>query len=499
MNPNIYLSIAGLGVLTIGAAGVLMKNWGERGETPSSTPTEANGPEKITLAQASNNWVGTVEVITLAEAAQNWVEDTTTDTKDVPNPVYEHADINRFYSDCIDKKIPRGNRRIVIEAILQLLDKHGDCPSVVRNPSIADVNNGYDENTFTILARIPLYAHTLNVARAMAKRVGQDYLVPDSIIVALGHDLGKMPQWHERGYRTGDHPKISTMALDGIHEYSKLPNHTELSTIIMEHHLINPSNPLTALLKECDGITRNKELSAQINQSIKDQQAAQPTAEVAIEAQQPVQHNKDTVPWEPPANIASTQKLPQVQKDPAQQQAHPLGNDAGKGKSTYVPRRIDIPWFNPEAFLETIKPFINVVHEKRWGAVSMPTGIVYVNSECLWKTLKKIAPEEIKPVLQVADADAATQRNYLYSAVWTLSEKKNAIVADMIHPNYYMIPVSLIDGSGKLINQGDNKSWLLTPFKAEAFGMLASELESTKTPAIHRMIKTIKPKMGDQS
>jgi hypothetical protein len=385
------------------------------------------------------------------------------------------------------KKAIYGKKKATIIAILTMLDRYGNCPSVVRNPKHPDVENKYSEDVFTMLGEIPLYEHSLAVATSMAQRVGRDILLPDALIVSLGHDIGKIPDYHEKGYSAGDHPIISSLTLNGIKEYSALSNKTDLDQIVRKHHDLNPAHPMAALLKECDQITRNAEISGKMKQAVQAtrDEEAQTQTDPETKAQQSVEVQQGK---------PATTSFPQPSADPSEQKDHPLGlKETGKD-AKYTPERIDIPWFNPDAMLTMLKDWINVVSQGRWGAVSMPDGIVYVNGNCLWGVVKKTAPEDTVPMLLSADADEATKRNLLFSIVWTLSEQRQGTVAaDMIHPDYYMIPVTIISGSGKPITSPSGSAQLMTPFRAEAFGVLPSELENTKTAVLRKMVKTIKP------
>jgi len=65
-----------------------------------------------------------------------------------------------------------GARRDLIIMILTLLDKEGDCPSVVRKHK-DEAERIYAEDSYALLETVPLYRHTLTVTRNfIAKRPG---------------------------------------------------------------------------------------------------------------------------------------------------------------------------------------------------------------------------------------------------------------------------------------------------------------------------------------
>lgn len=507
MKPDFFIALTFAGLSILGGGLYFGKKIGGGSDTPVTdttphpqpgTPLTDRGPERLFLLDASDLW--TEKVILLSSASVIWAESPEERKSELPRPVFTHEVIDQFYSEMIEqKKSIYGKKKATVIALLILLDKDGDCPSIVRNTKHPDPENKFSEDVFSMLAEIPLYEHTLSVATSMAQKVGRETLLPDALIAALGHDIGKIPDYHERGYSTGDHPVISSIVLNGLKEFTALSNHSDLDQIVRRHHDLNPSHPLAALLKECDLVTRNKEISAKMKASVISAQAAAvktaaESSEEPAKSQKAVQTvNQEITPEQQPANY------PIPAPDPSEVRDHPLGlKDSGKD-AKFKPQRVDISWFNPDEMLNTLKLFINIVHQGRWGAVSMPDGMVYVNAECLWGVIKKVAPKDIMPLLLAADMDEATKRNLMYSVVWALSEQRQAIAAEMIHPDYNMIPVSILSGTGKPVVSANGGPQLMAPFRAEAFGVLPSDLENAKTPTLRRMVKSIKPKNQEGS
>jgi hypothetical protein len=56
-----------------------------------------------------------------------------------------------------------------------------------------------------------------------------------------------------------------------------------------------------------------------------------------------------------------------------------------------------------------------------------------------------------------------------------------------------MIPVEWVDGNGETMQTATGKAFPMIPFKAEAFGTLASDLETLKSMALRRIVKSITP------
>lgn len=493
MKPELFLYIAGTGLTLTAAAGVWMY-LGTKKEGPAVTspPLTEGGVERQHLSELSELW--TEKVLTLHKASALWVDQTEKGKPaEFPRPVLINEELVQFWVQIVEpRKTMTKGRKTAIAALLKKLDQEGNCPSVVRNTKHPDVENKYDDDTFRLLSTIPLWKHTIEVARAMATRVGSETLVGDAVITSLGHDLGKIPDYHSRGYSTGDHPLISAIVVNSISEFKNLPNAQELEQIIRSHHALEPANPLAGLLKTCDRIVRNQEISGKLQTAVEvDRQLA---AQQSAAASPDIQPEQQTQQPEKPVIVAHAD-LPQAPTEKTEQTDHPLEViETSKGAS-HVPQRKELPWFMPDNLLNELKQWINVVAQGKWGAISMPDGLVYVNQDLLWALLKETVSPEIKPSLIAADADESERRSILHSVVWQLSEQRHAIAADMLNPNYYMIPVVIINGSNKQIKGQP----MLVPFRSEAFGMLPSDLEALKGPNIRRMVKIVRPRTSNDT
>ena len=558
MAGEIYLAMGVGGIAVMGTAIYFMqreKRTDKTHDTPipkndfTGQPAQSRKTDyvEVDLEEACDIW--TDKVIPLVQACVLWTDPPNRQEEPLPRPSFSHSEIDIFYTEMVEnRKSVAGRKRALISAILQTLDEHGDCSSVVRNAEYHDNDNKRDDQSFRLLSIVPLYKHSLAVAKAMALRVGRETLVPDALIVSLAHDIGKIPAFHKTGYSTGDHPRHSGFCIAEMKEFKELVprNQEELLAVIKGHHDLNISNPITQLLQTCDGLVRNTELSELlkqepeipparakaenntgdkgINAAIKwvnlDTPEEKPAAqEPAPEPQQtevsvptpPVSEPErmEALPPELPLTVEAQQPAVEQPKNNTVEEKQcneqppllPLPDKANEPKETkaggYAPKRIALDWFQPEAFLESLKPWINYVHEKQWGAVSTPDGMVYVNGDCLWGVLKNVTPDEFKADYLNASANEGRKRDLLYSVVWELSEQKNAIAVNLMKPQYYSIPVTVITGSGSVITGKNGSQIFLTPFRAESFGVLPSELEKKKTAELRRLVKTIKPKMAE--
>ena len=89
-----------------------------------------------------------------------------------------------------------------INRIMELLERYGDCPSVVD--TIADSEKKVATRVGDILSKVTLRDHTFNVVRIALRLLKDTYhdpvgYVPAVIIAALGHDLGKIPELRSQG------------------------------------------------------------------------------------------------------------------------------------------------------------------------------------------------------------------------------------------------------------------------------------------------------------
>jgi hypothetical protein len=437
--------------------------------------------EKKTLAEVSRTWNKAAlsgNIVDFREIAKLWREsETERASVPLPRPTFNHWEIERFFSEMIEnRRTIKGDRRTVIVKLLKLLDEEGDCPSVVKmNPLEAE--NKYSKETFSMLATIPLYLHTIQVARKFAAKVNQDVMLPDIFIVSLGHDIGKIPSYHDKMYSTVDHPLISAIILNGITEYASLSNRDELDKIIREHHLLKADYPLTKMLKQCDQDVRKEELAVLIGEAVERDKTSK------IEDIQPQKPERQAVTQKPDAKNSTP---PEDTRD------HPLG--VLETQEFPDLEALELPsWFDADAILSAVKKRINQLEATskglRWSAVSTTSGLVFANPDGLWEAVKEVSGKD--PNMLAADADEATKRNMLYTFVRELSRAKDAIATEYVHEKHYTTKVTIMTGAGKGINT------FLVPFRTRAFGINSATLEMQKSPLLKKMVKDIKPKQEE--
>lgn len=471
-------AVIGTGLVTWGARN-LIRQKGSDGHKEEPLQEKV---VRIPLAEASRTWklneckALNGNVVDLRDLAVVWREpETEKNAPPLPRPTFSIKEIDDFFSEMVEKRRAiKGTRRTIVVKILKMLDEEGDCPSVVRRNE-KDAENKYPDETFALLATIPLYRHTLRVARICAAKVRQEVMLPDLFIVSLGHDLGKIPSYQDRLYSTGDHPLISQVVINSIPEYVSLPNRTELDRIIRGHHMMKPDNQLTDLLKHCDQEARKEELAALIGSVIDRDKASSKTGCDVRKKSNP---------------LTTAEKTSGKKSKPAEEEReHPLGEIESGEFPTPVAQELP-SWFDADAILAAVKKRINQLEETprgtRWTAVSTNHGVVYANPDGLWKVIKEVSGND--PAILVADVDEAAKRNLLYTVVWELSKAKNAIATDFVAAKYYTTQATIVTGAGKGFTS------LLVPFRVEAFGETDGSLEEKKSSRLRQMVREIRPK-----
>lgn len=464
-------------LFTVSAAvGIGFGYYGSRKWIPTEEPAEVRTEftEVARLADLSYLW--TDNEIEIKDAACLWRERAANQTTKQPRPVFKHEEIDQFFTEMIENRPSvNGVRRALIIKILSMLDDEGDCPSVVRVHK-DEAERIYSDDSYALLATVPLYRHTLTVTRNFIAKADQEALLADMIIIALAHDIGKIPSYHDGMYSSGDHPIIAGLILNNIPEYLSLPNRDDIHRAITGHHLLKSDNILTDGLKLSDHEARQTELSA-----------------LYAEVRERRKNDPDDSGKQPVATTdATTRTNTQKPQHPVEEREHPLGNLESREK--FYPTMLDIPeWFDADAILAALKKRINVVEStpkgEQWSAVSTSQGLVFVNPEGLWTAIKEVS--DIDPKVLASEGCESEKRNLLYTIVSELSKTRDAIATQYVANRYYTTQVSIITGGGKRL------PYLLIPFTAQVFGEKPSTLEELKSPQLKRMVKEIKLKQTE--
>jgi hypothetical protein len=370
-----------------------------------------------------------------------------------------------------------------VQEILTILDKEGDCPSVV--------NREYQEtdplvkNYWTKLTAVTLREHSLNVARESLYRLKQghsDYqmLLGRTLIAALGHDLGKLPSAQLAAkkrieYRTGYHPIASYQLLEPL--VKNLPYGQDVLAAVRQHHMKKVKHPTTRLLKEADTAARGKESRALQFRLTKTSDGLNKNG-ADLENQEQSHDGK-----------------PQVDENQAKEQATGSKPDEkGKGAESKdkqeakqqvdIPKELDLPWLDFAELFLRLKPYINAwvkpktrqiveVETGYWLAMSFKDGLAYVQPKLLRDLAMDIAHKAKEPefIFKVSgDADYQKRVEFTVASAF----RRLGYIADTLGKGYTGAKYKLKFSSGKILKG------YYTPFKAEVFGDF-NELERNRT------------------
>lgn len=153
--------------------------------------------------------------------------------------------------------------------LIDILERHGDCPSVVQDRKSRDIELDDIQSEYDILAKVTLKEHSFTVARILLNLARETYrnfevMVPKAVITALGHDIGKLPALRESGlYAVADHPVISARKIREIFSFSGQTSFSLTGVIeaISSHHTTE-GDSWTLLLKKADGLARQQEIAS---------------------------------------------------------------------------------------------------------------------------------------------------------------------------------------------------------------------------------------------
>ncbi|MDA8091529.1 MAG: HD domain-containing protein [Nitrospiraceae bacterium] len=378
------------------------------------------------------------------------------------SPAFKHPEIQDFYDEYVkERTFSTTQAGAAVREILQLLDREGDCPSVVNGKGEAD--GLIDKNAYDVLAGVKLYRHTLDVAEEMIKAFkGSAAMLPKILIASLGHDLGKLPSYRKTLYSLGDHPLISVTILEGLPGYAGLPYKDEVNKAIVDHHRY-PKGLLGEKLKEADQDARRTEIAKNIQEH-------------------PAEGGASLEPGRPEKTL---QPAPKAEADPAEKDSVFITH-AKKEKEKVKLKEVPLPWFDAERFLAELKPFINRLDGHRWSAFSMPDGHVYFQAGVLEEAAKKLGKGD--PDIALMDSDKELKRNILHSVVCLLRREKDAIARGLIKDGFFGGPFIV------RMRDGRENSFYYTPFNVEAFGETVSYFEGLKAGKI-KEIEDVQPKI----
>jgi len=298
------------------------------------------------------------------------------------------------------------------------------------------------------------------------------------VLACLAHDLGKIPEYFAELYTLGDHPIISAAVLDQIPGFKDLPFAEEVRQAIVNHHRTGKGK-LVELLKQADRTARRRELSQIMQEKSRKKTGIESKRELKPEENKKVENEAKTT--EEKKNISEREP---EKEEKIKVSVSDFYQEASEEKVVY---EYDLSWLKIQEFLQELKKEINRVVDGKWIAFSMPDGVVYVHPTGLWAIIKKLALKERIPEVITCEGDKTLKRSILVSLIKIL-RKEGCIEEGLIQEGYFSAPF--------LVHREDEKEpvrVLYTPFRAEAFGVMPSELEKLKEGTVLKKITKVEP------
>lgn len=435
-------------------------------------------PEHIPLADIANElWLKGQETgkIELKDLAPLWRKSMISE-KERSDYAFKTTQVEEFFTFMINQPWfdQADAHKEICYQLLRMLEEEGDCPSVV-NPS-NDVEASWDSNTYNMLGRTTLLDHTLHVAKNtvdLMMEAESHHVIPDAMIAALAHDIGKLPSNRTHLYSLGEHPLAAGRILAAIKPFKGINRKTDITKAIKEHHM-KAIGLIGKTLKKADQIARQQELETAVDLEPIEVVKAEPNPE------QKQQKNLPKPLPDPP--VPSSEKAPPLPPyssggsgSARQAEADIYGDESqGKSKRNEKPKTINIStWFDPQLFLVDLFPYINQIQGRRFTAFSMPNGIVYIQIKAIEEVIRKQSKDANAMDIATMGPKDKTMQKVVYTVVDQF-RKHNVIATDLIKDQYF--------GGYFTINVKGGKSTMkgyYAPFKAEAFGSVA-ELESKR-------------------
>ena len=223
--------------------------------------------QEIPLERLAELWrqgkIGQVE-IPLEKLTPIWKE-SKNDDDEQPDIILRHERARKFWQYIAKyfKRYP--DHYPVCAHILTILDQEGDCPSVVNVQTyVNDFESSWDSNTYKMLGMVTLFDHSLNVAEQIIKQlidIEAEHVIPDGVIAALAHDVGKIPSLQPQLYASGDHPIVSGTTLITLQGFKNLNDKDKeaISNAVKYHHK-NAEGLLSQQVRRADQQARQIEM-----------------------------------------------------------------------------------------------------------------------------------------------------------------------------------------------------------------------------------------------
>jgi hypothetical protein len=378
--------------------------------------------------------------------------------------------INAFYNLHIVDQVDEVSEEIIVD-LLKLLDEKGDIPSVIRRDR--DPNSELPDESFKMLANIPLYEHTIRVAEETIKATKSTPLTMNkAIIAALAHDIGKIFASSDE-YSKFDHPALSAAYLErNLPSLNKSNFRNEIIAAVRGHHKSDVFSMLTDILKKADSKARQielemcrKQMSVKVEQTEEPQQEEQPVQKPILKLIKSDEIKEELTPEEKEYQLKKREEF----KDTVKETVNRL--DANQW----------IDNVNDEEVLKRIADVINKLDDYgRFQAVSMKDGLVYVRPEFVFDIIKEYLPED-----KQIDSLSEHERRLILITFSNYFIDKGYINTKYMMKNYFSAPfIITIEGGRELTG-------FYMTFNIEAFAKFGTltEFEIRKTDYVKNIVK----------
>jgi len=489
----------------------------EKVKRPEFTPGEPMPPDlmlteqQITLRCLSQIWAkGEFKTYSFENLANIWRTKGPREEKKERVPVFTHEAITQFYQNRVNAQpfFVGGALNAAID-LLELLDQQGDCPSVV-NLNAKEPEKNYDADTYNMLAKVPLYQHSLNVANETMNRVGKGAVVPKAALAALAHDLGKIPYYYGAYYKSSSHPSTSLAVAETLESLKNIKWFSEIASAIKNHH-IQSEEYLDNLVREGDQAARRFEMTSVLAEKINVHEVVNPVPVATppqIQEMKPVIQKlapDPKVEVKPKTEQAHVPVLEPVHTPEASEQtiapvkaAKPASAPATPAVPPFaaapveperqerrrVPREIkDISeWFDADRFVKEFTLIINTVQagDRFWSALAL-NGYVYVKPIPFYNLIIRHSKNDAAVI--AAGSSEQDRDNYLFTVVMALKERKDLVATEFLGGDRY--------GSVFFHNPGPDgvgAKQFLIPFRADYFGEEIDRAESRRSTLMKKTV-----------
>lgn len=485
--PYFKIALMLLGLSALGYAWHLFTHGEDQDEIPTDQPIENvvgdefNFGKETTLEEISPLWTTPHQgVYKFSEISLIWrprEEDPVTPY--VP-PVFKNPKIKNFWQEVIEDRsiFDKTNTKKLIRDLLHILDKEGDCPSVVdKNRHDSNVNYKQHKMTFEILQKVSLVDHSLRVARLAAAEGIEAVLKPKAIITALAHDIGKIPSVYDKFYSTGDHPALAIRVLSPLESFNNIKSDSRENVLktILDHHSkrTGEDSGELALLRKCDIAAREAELS-EFHQKTTQEQSPKPASAVS-----PVEtyETSAVVPASPDPQPEEHIPAPMTVEDII------TGGERKKPSNRVCTLSPPPEWFDEDKFRRAMRMRVNSLHNGNWQSVSMADGLVWFKYATLIEAI--IEASDNSPSVIALASQRDLQMELIYSVLKACEDR--CVDWGLVPEGFISTKCMWESGFGTTSKSPVH----LTPVRANWFFTVPSSLEAEKAPSFKKMIAKI--------